>query len=150
VKAKSTKAKQDGLAPNAFIGKKEPPSDAELASLLGSAKPLWNKVVSALIAENPELVPEWKCSSPKLGWGLRLQLKKRNIVHLSPCVDSFRVGFVLGEGAVCSVRTAGLPQRILDLIAAAPKYAEGTGIRFEVTGKDVPVICQLTKIKISN
>ncbi len=160
VQAEAVKAKQEVLAPNAFIGKKEPPTDAELAAALGEAKPLWDQVVSALMSESPELVPEWKCSSPKLGWGLRLQQKKRNIVHFSPCAGSFRVGFIFGERALEAVReefripprqqTAEWGTRILDLIATAPKYAEGTGIRIEVTGKDVPAICKLAKIKLEN
>ena len=149
-KTKYAKATQEALAPNAFIGKKAAPNDAELASALGTAKPLWGRVVSALLAESPELVAEWKCSSPKLGWGLRLQHKQRNIVYLSPCTGSFRVGFVLGDRALVAAREAGLPKRIVDIITTAPKYAEGTGVRFEVTEKDLDAICKLAKIKISH
>lgn len=136
--------------PNAFVGKKEPPSDAELASVLGPAKQLWDKVVSALKSECPELVAEWKCSTPKLGWGLRLQQKQRNIVYLSPCKGSFRVGFVLGDKAVAAARDARLPSHILDCLATAPSYAEGTGVRFEITKEEVPAICRLARIKINN
>jgi len=159
-KPNSAKANKEALALNAFVGKKDAPTDAELASTLGPAKPLWDRVVSAVMTESPELVAEWKCSSPKLGWGLRLQLKKRNIAYLSPCAGSFRVGFVLGEKALSAVREAfGVPPRqrktergtrILDLIATAPKYAEGTGVRFEVREEDVDAICKLAKIKITH
>jgi hypothetical protein len=158
--ATAAKARQEVLAPNAFIGKKEPPTEAELASALGPAKPLWDQVLCALMAESPELVPEWKCSAPKLGWGLRLQQKKRNIIHFSPCAGSFRVAFIFGERALEAVREAfKIPARqkkaewgtrILDLIGKAPKYAEGTGIRIEVTAKDVSAICTLAKIKMEN
>src|SRR5258708_1610972 len=84
-KPRAATGNQEVLAPNAFIGKKERPTESELAAALGAAKPLWEQVVSALMSDCPELVPEWKRSSPKLGWGYRLQLKKRNIVHFSPC-----------------------------------------------------------------
>lgn len=150
VKSKPVKAKQEVPARNAFAGKKEAPTDSELASALGLAKPLWDHVISALMAQSAELAPEWKCSVPKLGWALRLQQKKRTIVYLSPCVGSFRVGFVFGERALVAAREANLPRRILDLIAAAPRYAEGTGIRMEVTEQDIFAICKLTKIKIQN
>ena len=146
----AVKVKQETLAPNAFIGKKEQPTEAELASTLGPAKPLWDKAVAAVMSECPELVPQWQCSSPKLGWGLRLQHKKRNIVHFSPCVGSFRAGFVLGERALGAVSEAGLPRRIVDLIAAAPKYVEGTGVRMEVREGDVEAICRLARIKMGN
>jgi hypothetical protein len=160
VKKAQVKAQPEALVPNAFIGKKQQPTDAELATALGQAKPLWDQVVSALMSESPELVAEWKCSSPTLGWGLRLQLKKRNIVYLSPCAGGFRAGFIFGERALAAVREAfrdpsrgrkaEWDTRILDLIAAAPKYAEGTGVRIEVRAKDVPAICKLAKIKASN
>ena len=149
-RTRTVKAGQEVLAPNAFIGKKDPPTNTELTAALGPAKPLWDRLVSALLAQSPELVPEWKSSSPKLGWGLRMQQKKRTIVSLSPCVSSFRVGFVLGERALAAARAGGLPKRTLDLIANAPKYAEGTGIRIEVTVKDVAAICKLAKVKLEN
>lgn len=160
-KTNAPRATREALAPNAFVGHTKTPDNAKLSAALGPAKPLWDRVVSALIAENPELVPEWKCSSPKLGWGMRLQQKKRTIVHFSACQGSFRVGFVFGDRALRAVRAAfrASPQttdggdearRILELIAAAPRYAEGTGVRIAVTEKDLPAICTLVKIKISN
>lgn len=145
-------ARQEVLAPNAFIGKKEAPTEAELAAALGPAKPRWEKLVAGLVSDCPQLVQEWKCSSPKLGWGLRLQLKQRNIIHLAPCKDSFRVGFVFGEKALQAVREAfrDTAPRILELIAAAPKYAEGTGVRIDVRDQDVDAIRKLARIKASH
>ena len=146
----SARPKQEALAPNAFIGKKEQPTDTDLAAALGPAKPLWDQVVSLLISDCPQLEPEWKSYSPKLGWGFRLQQKKRNIVHFGPCAGSFRVAFIFGDKAFRSVRKADFPKRIADLIATAPKYPEGTGIRIEVTPKDVPAIRKLARIKLEN
>lgn len=146
----SARPKQEVLAPNAFIGKKEQPTDADLAAALGAAKPLWDKVVTSLIADCPQLEPEWKSYSPKLGWGFRLQQKKRNIVHFGPCAGSFRVAIIYGDKAFRSVRQAGLPKRIREIVATAPKYPEGIGVRIEVTPKDVPAIRKLAKIKLEN
>ncbi len=144
----TAKPKQEVLAPNAFIGKKEQPTDADLSAALGTAKPLWDQVVSVLMSDCPELVPEWKFYSLKMGWAFRLQLKKRNIVYFGPCAGGFRVMFILGEKALRAIRNAALPKRILDLIAAAPKYPEGTGVRIAVTTKDVPAIRKLAKVKL--
>jgi hypothetical protein len=149
MKASAT-PQQEVLPPNAFIGKKEQPTEADLATALGSAKPLWDQVISSLISDCPQLEPEWKSYSPKSGWGFRLQHKKRNIVHFGPCAGSFRVAFIFGDKALRSVRQADWPKRIADLIATAPKYPEGTGIRIEVALKDVPAIRKLAKLKIEN
>ncbi|MGA2572524.1 MAG: DUF3788 family protein [Terracidiphilus sp.] len=146
----AAKPKQEVLAPNAFIGKKVQPADADLAAALGAAKPLWDQLVSALISDCPDLVPEWKFYSLKMGWGFRLQKAKRNIVHFGPCAGSFRVALIFGEKAFQAVRKSAWPKRIQDLIAVAPKYPEGTGIRVEVTAKDIAAIRNLAKIKLEN
>lgn len=146
----SARPQPKALAPNAFIGKKEQPTDSDLALALGSAKPLWDKVVTSLLSDCPQLEPEWKSYSPKMGWGFRLQLKKRNIVHFGPRVGSFQVAFIFGDKSLRFVHEADLPQRIREIVATAPKYPEGTGIRIEVTPNDVPAIRKLAKIKLEN
>lgn len=151
MKAAFAKPKQETRAPNAFIGKKEQPTDADLTAALGSAKPLWDRLVSALISDCPELVPEWKFYSLNMGWAFRLQYKKRNIVHFGPCTGSFCVMLILGDKAIRAVRQATLSDRILKVVATAPKYPEGTGVRFQVVEeKDLPAIRKLAKIKLEN
>ena len=142
------KPKQESLPQNAFINKKEQPTDADLAAALGDAKPVWDRLVSALIADCPELVPEWKFYSLKMGWAFRLQHKKRNIVHFGPCTGSFRVMLIFGDKAFRAVREATLPERIREIVANAPKYPEGNGIRIQVTERDLPAIRKLARIKL--
>lgn len=138
------------LPPNAFIGKKERPTDSDLALALGAAKPVWDKVVGSLMSDCSQLEPEWKFYSPKMGWGFRLQFKKRNIVHFGPRAGSFQVAFVFGDKALHSVREADLPKRIREILATAPKYPEGTGIRIDVRPEDIPAIRKLARIKLEN
>ena len=71
--------------PNAFAGRSEPPSEAEVALVLGKSQSLWQELVSAL-KRDLGLGEQWGSSSIKAGWSLRLQSKKRNIVYLSPGV----------------------------------------------------------------
>jgi Protein of unknown function (DUF3788) len=150
MKTASPKPKQS-LPRNAFIGKAEQPTDADLAVALGDAKPVWDRLVSALIADCPELVPEWKFYSLKMGWAFRLQHKKRNIIHFGPCTGSFQVLLILGDRTVRALHAASVPERLRELLATAPKYPEGTGIRFlRVKQRDLPAIRQLAKMKIEN
>jgi Protein of unknown function (DUF3788) len=144
------KTKAPTLAPNAFIGKSEMPTEAELAAALGPSKALWDQLVDDLARDGVD-VQEWNSYSPKAGWSLRLKRKERNIVYLGPFQGGFRVAFVLGDKAVKAARQSKLPARVLKIIAEAPRYPEGTGVRMLVNGpEDVEVVKQLALIKLEN
>jgi len=139
------------VEPNAFAGQKAKPSDAGLASVLGESVALWNKLVSELKQELKIDTAEWHAASPKMGWSLRLQLKRRNIVYLGPRRKSFLAAFALGDKAIAAARKSNLPADVLKNIADSKRYAEGTAVRIQVrTEKDVEVVKKLAKIKIEN
>ena len=72
-------------ARNAFIGKSEKPSPEELSAALGPTAILWNEFVAWMASELGVVTQEWKGVYPnKYGWSLRLKMKTRNIVYLSP------------------------------------------------------------------
>ena len=80
-----------------------------------------------------------------------MQLKKRNIVYLGPRTGSFMAAFVLGDKAVAVARKSELPAYVLDMIAEAKRYAEGTPVRIEVSKpKHVELVKILAKIKVEN
>jgi len=58
---------------NAFINRREEPTAAELAAALGGAKALWDKLVADLADDYGVVTQEWKSTSPKYGWSLRLK-----------------------------------------------------------------------------
>jgi hypothetical protein len=139
------------LAPNAFIGKAARPTDAELGQALGSAKPVWDRLIADLAAEHEVATQEWNSYSLKAGWALRLLRGKRTIVWMSPLEGCFRVAFILGDKAVAAARQSRLPARVLQLIDQALKYPEGTGLRMEIRGpKDIPAVKKLAVIKLEN
>ncbi len=139
------------MTPNALIGKTEKPSSAEITKALGPSAEIWKQLVDWLAREQGVAREEWKCISPKYGWSLRLKLKKRTIVHLSPCDGSFRVAFILGDRAVKAARQSDLPKSVLKIIHDAPHYAEGTGVRLEVKrSADLGAIRKLALIKLAN
>lgn len=63
-------------APNAFIGRTEKPSDADLTKALGPAKPIWDGLVTDMAVQHGVATREWKSHSPKTGWALRLMRGK--------------------------------------------------------------------------
>ena len=72
-------------------------------------------------------------------------------MHLSPCDESFRVAFILGDRAVKAARQSYLPKSMLKIIHDAPHYAEGTGVRLEFKrSADFGAIRKLALIKLAN
>jgi hypothetical protein len=139
------------MLPNAFIGKADPPTASELAETLGAAKPLWDRLLEELSAELKLTVREWNSYSRKAGWSLRLKLKERNIVYLSPHQGCFTASFALGDRAVQAARASDLPPAVVELIDQAKRYAEGTAVRIEVsTRKDSAAVKKLAAIKLAN
>jgi hypothetical protein len=139
------------MTPNAFIGKTEIPTSAEIIKALGSSAETWKQLLDWLEHEQGVALEEWKCISPKYGWSLRLKLKKRTIVHLSPCDGCFRVAFILGDRAVKAAQHSDLPKPVLKILHDAPRYAEGTGVRLEVKKPaDLGAIRKLALLKLAN
>lgn len=139
------------MLPNAFAGHAKRPTESELASVLGGAKVLWHKLVAELKRDLKLDDEEWKSSSVKAGWLLRLQLKKRNIVYLGPRSGFFLASFVLGDKAIAAARKSKLPKRVLKIIDEAKRYPEGKAVWIEVReAKDVDVVKTLAKIKLEN
>lgn len=136
--------------PNAFVGHAMLPTTEEVDVALGTSAPLWHEFVE-WAHQHGAPDEEWKCTSPKHGWSLRLQLKKRNIVYLSPCAGCIRVAFLLSDRAMEAARTARLPKRVLEELEHAPRYPEGTGLRLMVQKHaDLAAIERLATIKMAH
>jgi hypothetical protein len=139
------------MSPNAFIGKSEQPTDGELTAALGPARATWDQLLADLDREFGVNVHEWSSYSPKAGWSLRVKRKARTIVWLGPRAGSFIAAFILGDKAMRAARAAKLPQRIVKIMDAAPKYPEGTGVRITMkTLKDLAAVKTLAAIKLAN
>jgi len=137
---------------NAFIGKNGPPSPEEVAAALGSTAPLWNELIEWMSNHLGVAAQEWKgICVHKYGWSLTLKLKKRTILYMGPCIGCFRVAFSLGDKAVAAAKEAKLPRKILQALAEAPRYAEGTGLRLVVNkGADLAAVRKLAEIKLAH
>jgi Protein of unknown function (DUF3788) len=137
---------------NAFIGKQEQPSPEEISAALGPMATLWKEFVDWMADNLGVSTQEWKgVVVKKYGWSLRLKLKKRTIVHLGPCIGCFRVAFALGDNAVAAAKQARLPKKILQALAEAPRYPEGTGLRLVVNkASDLAPIRKLAQIKLAH
>jgi len=135
---------------NAFAGQEKRPTERELSTVLGQADVLWKGLVTDL-KRDLKLDAEWNSYSVKAGWSLRLKLKKRNVVYLSPGAGYFLASFALGNKALVAAQKSKLPPRVLKTIDEAQRYVEGTAVRIEVHAvKDANVVKTLAKIKVEN
>lgn len=135
---------------NAFVGHIDMPTPIEVDTALGPAAPLWHEFVEWAHTHGAE-GEEWKSISPKYGWSLRLQHKKRNIVHMAPCEGCLNVAFILSDRALAAAKQARLPKHVHDQLEHAPRYPEGNGVRLTVSKHtDLPAIEKLATIKLAN
>ncbi len=120
------------MALSAFDDKSREPHDDDLAGVLGSTFIIWSDLKKRILSKFDPATTEWKYSGKSSGWGMRIISAKRVIIYMTPCEGYFLASFALGEKAVNAIRTCGLPASVMQVIDAAPKYAEGRGVRFEV------------------
>lgn len=135
---------------SAFGDKASPPTAGDLQRILGPAAPAWTKLAKHVERNYGPAVEQWNFAGAKFGWSLRLRQADRVILYLIPQAGQFLVGIVLGGKAVAAAQSAGLPAAVLAAIAAAPRYAEGTGLRLPIAGEqDLPAVEILTALKMA-
>jgi len=127
------------------------PTAAELREILGSAWPLWDRLLSELAAELDLRDQEWRPLSRQAGWSLRLKRRERIILYLQPGAGRIGVSLVLGDAALAAARAVRLSAGVRRALADAPHYAEGTGIRLEVKSvRDLPGLRGLAALKLQH
>lgn len=139
------------MALSAFDDKSAEPNATDLQTVLGRSGKLWDQLVAHCEAEFSPLESSWNYSGAKWGWSLRLRMKKRTILYMTPCSRYFLVGMVFGERAVAASQSHPLPESIVAIIDEAPRYAEGRGFRVEIRFKrDLESVRALAAIKMAN
>jgi hypothetical protein len=136
------------MALSAFTDRSHPPGNEDLQSALGKAHVAWTHLIELATRRVAPLSEVWGFTSAGTGWGLRLKRGERVICYMTPGQGKFLVSFALGEKAVAAATTAGLAGFVLEAIAAAPRYAEGRGVRFEVRHRrEAAPLAALAQIK---
>jgi hypothetical protein len=139
------------MALSALDDREAAPTPQDLARVLGKAAPVWARLKDDLAAEFPPLEEDWSFAGAKYGWSLRLKRGKRAILYMTPGRGHFLASFALGEKACAAARDAGLPAWLLALIADAPRYAEGRGVRIPVrTRREAGAVVKLAGIKLAH
>ena len=136
------------MALSAFADKAHQPTDPDLRFVLGQAHTAWVQLIELVSDRIVPLSQVWGFTSTSTGWGLRLKRNDRVLLYMTPRKDHFLVSFALGEKAVVAARGHKLPKTVMKAIEAAPKYAEGRGVRFEVRQvREITALATLAEIK---
>jgi hypothetical protein len=134
-----------------FTDKSIKPNDEMLAEVLGRSYNSWKEIRKNLYARYGPLTEEWKYYGAKLGWGLKLLMKKRNLFFFAPYEKYFRIAFIFGDKAAAVVEQSNVSPEIIMELKNAKRYAEGRGVRIDVRKKaDIKNILTLVEIKVNN
>lgn len=137
-----------GTTFSAFAHAAHSPTASDLRAALGPAYQSWIRLIALVAARVSPLTPAWRFGGAKYGWSLRLLRKDRVILYMTPREHAFLVSFALGEKAVAAAKAAGLAATVLKAIDAAPRYAEGRGVRVPVRGRaPLTALARLAQIK---
>jgi hypothetical protein len=139
------------MALSALTERSHEPTDEDLRDVLGDAYEVWKRLINAVGERIGPISRVWGYTSKTTGWGLRLKQKERIILYMTPQTGKFLVSFALGEKAVAAANRVKLSSTLLKAIDTAPRYAEGRGLRLEVSSKGlVPDLAALAEIKSEN
>lgn len=139
------------MALSAFPHGPRAPNDTDIRATLGPAFATWTRLLTAVGQRLGPVSMVWASAGPSTGWGLRVKLKERTMLYMTPQERQLLVSFALGERAVAAAAAARLPAAINEAIAFAPRYAEGRGVRIQVrTSRLIPGIAKLAEIRRSH
>jgi len=147
----TSKSRESSPSPNPFVDFPHPPEPADIRQVLGRSAAAWDALRTHISEHFGQVTENWAIPAKKYGWSLRLQLKKRTILHLGPRSRHFIVAIILGEKAVAALRQSELAPEVIAMVEHATKYTEGRVIRFEIRSKkETEVVEMLAKIKMDN
>ena len=117
---------------------------------LGAAHSTWAGIVRVVEELASPLEIEWKPSKIAFGHACVLRHEKRALLYLLPEKASVTVAIVLGERAYGLAMASTLSAAVKTSLTEARPYAEGRGIRVNVTGpRDFATIRKLVAIKLT-
>ena len=118
-----------------FLDQSVEPNQEALQIGIHSTFPLWKEIENYLVEIYPKAQSKWHYSSAKLGWSYRISDSKRVLIYLLPRNQYFKVAFVFGQKATDLILESSVSEAIKSELKAAKVYAEGRGIRIDISNQ---------------
>lgn len=113
------------------------PNNNDLSEDLGQKIELWQNIRNIVFEKHPSATEEWNYPGKKYGWSFRIKDKKRAIIYFLPREKYFKVAFAFGQKATNEILASSISPYIKNELESARVYAEGRGIRIDVTDKEI-------------
>jgi hypothetical protein len=137
--------------PAAPTTRPDPPTESELADMLGPAAESWTTLQSSVRAGRDRVTERWVYGGRKYGWSCRLERGKTGILYMMPADGHFRVGLALSDAAREAALASDLPDELRTALSSAVRAIEGWPVRLAVhSAVDVAVVVSLVKLKMPN
>lgn len=122
-----------------------PPSDAEMAAVLGEAYPAFQ----AMVSHGGKAVAEWRQYSKKTPWVLKVSVGKRSLFYARPDAGALKVTVLLGGKAVDAALAGAVSKRLHAPIREAKAYPEGRPVSVWIKRpSDLRKVEQLLAVKL--
>jgi hypothetical protein len=122
-----------------------PPSDSELAKLLGDAY----EAFQALASRGGGVVSEWRRYTKQSPWVLKVSHGKRSLFYARPDTGAVRVTVLLGGRAVEAALAGQVSKRLHASIRKARAYPEGRPVGVVVKRmQDLSKVEELIAVKL--
>jgi hypothetical protein len=132
-----------------FTDEKNHPNDRDLRKRLGQSYKLFEETIVTIQFDYEGILFEWKFSKSS-GWYLVGARKKRRLFYLFPKEKDFLWRMVFGDRSVEEIRKGSFSKYVLNMLADAKKYPEGTLLDFDKSNFKTEEMLKLLRIKIEH
>lgn len=142
--AKVAKAKV-GTQPDVAAAESQPPTESEMAAVLGEAYPAFQ----TLVGRAGPGAAEWRRYNQKSPWVLKVSQGKRSLFYARPDSGHLMVTVLLGGRAVEAALAGKVSKRLHDSIRKAKVYPEGRPVSVVIKRpSDIAGVEQLIAVKV--
>jgi len=120
------------MTTGAFTDHSHPPSPGEVWSALGSAYPLWERLIRFIEADY-QTEGQWSTWGPAgSGWGLRYRRRGRSLVAPYPHKGGATAQVVLGGAQAARALSLELGEKVSSMLRESPQLRDGRWLHIPV------------------
>ena len=124
------------------------PTDEDLSSTVGAARPLWERGLALLAREFGATGLTWRSYGRISGWSLNVKDSRGTLAYFYPQPGGVIVVVTVGHDAIERARGTGLWGDVAEAIATARPYPKGYSVATDVCAEaDLGLVAALCRVK---